>query len=128
MPTWTHEELSRIGAADGLQIQIRRRDGTLRNPITIWVARQGDDLFVRSAYGPTNPWYRHAMASGSGRIRAGGIERDVSFAEAPPDAQAAIDAAYHAKYDRYGERIVGTVVGPEAHPVTVRLVPESVED
>jgi hypothetical protein len=35
--------------------------------------------------------------------------------------QAAIDAAYHAKYDRYGRRILGAVVGDAAHPVTVRL-------
>ena len=32
-------------------------------------------------------------------------------------------AAYHAKYDRYGPRIVGSVVGPNAEAVTIRLVP-----
>jgi hypothetical protein len=31
--------------------------------------------------------------------------------------------AYHAKYDRYGPGIVGSVVGPEAYAVTIRLVP-----
>ena len=36
-----------------------------------------------------------------------------------------IDAAYHAKYDRYGPEIVGTVVGSQAHDVTIRLVPRS---
>jgi hypothetical protein len=36
-----------------------------------------------------------------------------------------IDAAYHAKYDRYGPQIVGTVVGPEAEAVTIRLVSAS---
>jgi hypothetical protein len=63
------------------------------------------------------------MASGRGRIRAGGVEREVTFADAAPDAHAAIDAAYHAKYDRYGPGIVATVVGPDAAAVTVRLVP-----
>jgi hypothetical protein len=38
---------------------------------------------------------------------------------------AGIDAAYHAKYDRYGPAIVGTVVGPEAEAVTIKLVPRS---
>jgi hypothetical protein len=47
----------------------------------------------------------------------------VSFAQASPDAQDDIDAAYHAKYDRYGPRIVGSVTGPDARHVTVRLVP-----
>jgi hypothetical protein len=33
-----------------------------------------------------------------------------------------IDAAYHhAKYDRYGPRIVGSVTGRDTHPLTVRL-------
>ena len=34
-----------------------------------------------------------------------------------------IDAAFHAKYDRYGPRIVATVVGPDAAKVTLRLQP-----
>ena len=34
-----------------------------------------------------------------------------------------IDAAYHAKYDRYGPQIVGTVVGPGVVETTIRLVP-----
>ena len=89
----------------------------------MWVVRVGDDLYVRSAYGRDNPWYRRAVGSGAGRIRAGGVERDVIFAEAATGAHPAIDAAYHAKYDRYGPRIVGSVVGPEAHRVTIRLMP-----
>jgi len=32
-----------------------------------------------------------------------------------------IDDAFHTKYARYGPRIVGTVVGPEAASVTLRL-------
>jgi hypothetical protein len=36
--------------------------------------------------------------SPTGRIRAGGIERDVTFEDSTtPDAHAAIDGAYHAK-------------------------------
>jgi hypothetical protein len=51
------------------------------------------------------------------------VERDVAFADAAPDAHAGIDAAYHAKYDRYGPAIVGSVVGADAAPATIRLVP-----
>jgi hypothetical protein len=78
----------------------------------------------RSAYGTDNPWFRRATASGTGRIRAGGVERDVSFETAAANAYAQIDAAYHVKYDRYGPQIVGTVVGDRAAPTTLRLVPE----
>ena len=120
---WTDEELRRIGDATELELASARRTERLRPYVTMWVVRAGDELYVRSAYGPENPWYRRAMASGRGRIRAGGVERDVTFADAAPDVHAAIDAAYHAKYDRYGPRIVGTVVGPQAEAVTVRLVP-----
>ncbi len=123
MANWTDDELRRVGGATELELASARADGTLRPPVTMWVVRAADELYVRSAYGPENPWYRRAMASGRGRIRAGGVEREVTFADAAPDAHAAIDAAYHAKYDRYGPTIVATVVGPDAEAVTVRLVP-----
>jgi hypothetical protein len=125
--TWTDDELRRVGAAAELQIASRRDDGSLRPYVTIWTVRAGDDLYVRSAYGSGNPWFRRATASGSGRIRAGGVERDVTFtaaSELDVATQGAVDAAYHAKYDRYGPQIVGTVTGPHAAPVTLRLVPQ----
>jgi hypothetical protein len=123
MTTWNDEELTRLGGADELGIASQRPDGTLRPYVTIWTVRAGDELYVRSAYGSDNPWFRRARASGAGRIRAGGLERDVTFAAAAPDAHPGIDAAYHAKYDRYGPAIVGSVVGDEAAPVTIRLLP-----
>ena len=123
MTGWKMEELARIGDATELQIASLRPDGTVRPYVTIWVVRTGHDLYVRSAYGTDNPWFRRAKASGAGRIRAGGLERDVTFTEVAPEAHAAIDAAYHAKYDRHGPRIVGTVVGPQVEAVTIRLLP-----
>jgi hypothetical protein len=125
MTRWTEDELTTIGRAEQLQIASTRPDGSLRPYVTIWVVRAGDDLYVRSAYGSTNPWFVRARSSGNGRIRAGGIEYDVTFTEAAPDAHAAIDAAYHAKYDRYGPAIVGTVVGKRVEAVTIRLLPRS---
>jgi hypothetical protein len=125
MTAWTADELDRVGRAEELKVSSVRPDGSLRPFVTIWAVRVGDDLYIRSAYGANNGWYRRATASGTGRIRAGGVERDVTFADADPDVHAAIDEAYHAKYDRYGPAIVGTVVGPQAAEVTVRLVPRT---
>jgi hypothetical protein len=125
---WTEQELRRIGDATELQISSRRRDGSLRPYVTIWTVRAGDHLYVRSARGASNPWFRRATASRAGRIRAGGIERDVVFSpasEIDPTALASVDAAYHAKYDRYGPQIVGTVTGVPAGPVTLRLDPDT---
>ena len=99
------------------------RPGSTIGFVTMWVVRVGDDLYVRSAGGPDRAWYRRAIASGRGTIRAGGVERDVTFANVETADGEAIDAAYHAKYDRYGPEIVGSVVGPAAHGVTIRLVP-----
>ena len=122
---WSNEDLARIGRAEELQLASRRSDGSLRPWVTVWVVRVRDDLFVRSAYGQENPWYRRATASGTGRMRAGGVECDVTFATAEDAVQNGVDAAYHAKYDRYGPRIVGSVTGPDAHAVTVRLEPRT---
>jgi hypothetical protein len=117
--TWTDDELRHVGAATVLQIATRRDDGSLRPYVTIWTVQAGDHLYVRSAYGADNRWFRRATVSGSGRIRAGGIERDVIFT---PVSE--LDAAYHAKYSSYGPQIVGTVTGARAAPVTLRLVPQ----
>ena len=125
MSDWTEDELSRIGGATELQVSSTRQDGTLRPYVTIWGVRAGDELYVRSAYGTENGWFRRAKASGTGRVRAGGVERDVTFNAPAPDVHKAIDAAYHAKYDRYGPSIVGTVVGEDAIPATLRLVPRT---
>lgn len=89
MSGWTPDELRRIGQAEELGITSRKPDGTLRRYVTIWVVRAGDDLYVRSAYGSDNPWYRHAITSGEGRIRAVGVEKDVTFAGASDDDQQA---------------------------------------
>jgi len=125
---WTDDELRRIGSTEELELASNRPGGSFRPYVSMWVVRAGQDLYVRSAYGADNPWYRRATASGIGRIRAGAIERNVTFASTTPDAHAAIDAAYHAKYDRYGPRIVGSVVGTAAHSLTLRLVPRPADD
>ena len=123
MTEWSADDLGRIGAAEELQISSRRADGSLRPYVTIWVVRDGDALYVRSAYGANNGWFRRARTSGTGRTRAGGVERDVTFADADPATSAGIDRAYHSKYDRHGPAIVGTVVGPQVAALTIRLLP-----
>jgi hypothetical protein len=120
---WTADDLDRVGRAEELRLASYRPDGTLRPAATIWVVRVGDDLVVRSAYGPGNGWFRRAQAAGRGRVEAGGVTKDVRFVAADPDAHDAVDAAYHAKYDRHGPRIVGTVVGAQVVDVTLRLEP-----
>ena len=125
MTGWTTEDLSRVGEAEEIKLATIRADGSLRPYVTMWVVRANDELYVRSAYGPDNPWFRRARASGAGRIQAGGLERDVTFAEPSAGVHPALDSAYHAKYDRFGPKIVGTVVGPQTEAVTIRLLPRT---
>jgi hypothetical protein len=123
MTAWTEDELTRIDRSEELEVSSYRSDGTLRPYVTIWTVRTGDDVFIRSAYGRENGWFRRALTRGRGRIRAGGVEADVDFEEPADEVHAAVDAAYHAKYDRHGPAIVGTVTGPHAVGETLRLVP-----
>lgn len=122
MSTWTNDELDRIGEAEELEIASVRRDGTLRKPVTIWVVRHGDDLYVRSVYGRTSTWFRGARARHEGHIRAGGVEKDVRLVETD-DLNDEIDAAYRSKYHRYAESIVGSIVSSEARDAMLKLVP-----
>jgi hypothetical protein len=123
MTGWTSDELTRIGTATELQLASARRDGTLGKPRTIWVVRVGDDLYVRSMYGRTGGWFPATQARHQGHIRAGGVDKDVTFTDADPGLNDQIDAAYRDKYRRYGERIVGGVVNPGARAATIKLVP-----
>ena len=53
MTAWRSNEISSIGSADELDLASLRLDGTLRNPVTIWVVRHGEDLYVRPVNGRT---------------------------------------------------------------------------
>ena len=119
----TSTELGKIGRTDELEIQSRRRDGRLRTPVTIWVARVGDDLFVRSVNGRESGWFRGTQERHEGRIKAGGVEKDVTFEDADPSVNEDVDRAYREKYRRYAASIVKTVLTPQARAATLRLVP-----
>lgn len=125
MTAWTSDELTRIGTAEELEIASLRRDGTLRNPVTIWVVRLGDDLYVRSWRGRTSAWFRGTQVRHEGRIWAGGVEKDVTFVEeADRDINDQIDTAYRTKYRHYAQYVT-PMVAPEARAATIKLVPRS---
>ncbi|HVN59774.1 MAG TPA: DUF2255 family protein [Gaiellaceae bacterium] len=124
MSAWTSGELDRIGAAEELELASVRRDGTLRDPVTMWVVRHGDELYVRSVNGRGSSWFRGAQTRHEAHIRAGGVDRDVLLVETD-DATDELDAAYRTKYRRYAASIVDSIVSPEARAATLRLVPST---
>ena len=125
MSEWTSDELTRVGNAEELQIASVRPDGTHRKPVTIWVARDGDSLYVRSVKGPSSAWFRGTQDKHEGRIRAGGVEKDVTFVNADHAMDDKVDAAYRAKYRRYAGNILNSVLTPQARSATLQLVPRS---
>jgi hypothetical protein len=80
MPAWTSGELDTIGTAEELKLASVRRDGTLRRPVTMWVVRDGDDLYIRSVNGRGSSWFRGAQTTPPGahhrRRRREGLKPD----------------------------------------------------
>jgi hypothetical protein len=123
MTIWTSNELNQIGNAEELQIASLRADGTLRKPVIIWVVRVDNDLYVRSANGRSGSWFRSLQTKSAGHIRAGGVEKDVTFVEeADPQVNDQIDAAYLSKYRRYPQ-YVSPMVTPDVRAATIKFVP-----
>jgi hypothetical protein len=124
MTAWTSDELKKIEEADELDLSSLRLDGTLRNAVTMWVVRVGDDLYVSAVKGRTGPWFRGVLTQHAGHIRSGGVGKDVTFVE---EADAAInqqiDAVYREKYGRYPKEYVDACLTPEARAATIKLVP-----
>jgi hypothetical protein len=125
MTDWTREELEQIAAADELQLASEQPDGTLRKPVTIWVVRLGDDVYVRSVNGRTSHWFRGTEDLHQGHVRAGGVDKDVRFVEPAEDINDEIETAYRTKYQRYGAGLVDPLFTPDARAATLELVPRS---
>ena len=124
MTTWTNDELKKIGTAEELQIASLRQDGTLRNLVTIWVVRVGDELYVRSVNGRNSTWFRGVQTRHEGHIRAGGVDKDVVFVEeSDSNINDQIDFAYATKYRRYAASIISHINGSDARAATIKLVP-----
>jgi hypothetical protein len=124
MSKWPSDELNQIGDAEEVQISSLKRDGTLGKPVTTWVVRHGDFLYVRSVKGARGNWFRGVQERHEGRITGGGLQRDVAFVDAK-DVGEELDAAYRTKYQRYAGAILNSVLTLGARSATLQLVPRS---
>lgn len=125
MASWTPAQLDEIDTRDELSIATRRPDGTLRRPVTIWMVRVGDDLFVRAARGAATGWNRRAHEAGAGRVTIGSvIELEAAFEPGDRALDQAISDAYDAKYDgRYPRQYIDPVISAASLPTTLRVIP-----
>lgn len=91
----------------------------------IWAVRLGDDIYVRSVNGRTSDWFRGVQTRYEGHIRAGGVDKDVTFVEvSDADINDQIDAAYATKYRRYAS-IIPSINDPKARAATIKLLPRN---
>jgi hypothetical protein len=124
---WPPDELERIGAAEELRIATQRADGTLRRAVPIWVVSAGGQVYVRTWYRRDSGWFGHAVDSRRARIAVPGLEADIVIEDVGDDQaelRAGVDAAYRAKYGRYGGTSVDRMVADDAAATTLRLIPD----
>ena len=127
MASWTQHDLERIGAADELQLASLKEDGTRRMPVTIWVVRVGEELYVRAYRGRETGWFRQTQRLPEGYIVAGGVTKEVTLEDASSDEALnhEIDVAYQSKYRKYSATYVDPMIAPPARATTLKLVPSA---
>ncbi|MDT5003266.1 MAG: hypothetical protein QOJ24_442 [Mycobacterium sp.] len=125
MSGWTTNQLERISGAQEMRIAGRRRDGSLRKPVIVWMVLIGDDLYTRSVNGAGAAWFRGTRVRHQGHISAGGVDVDVDFLDVDEDAiDDAVDAAYRSKYEQYPSP-VAAITSPPARATTLKFVPHA---
>lgn len=124
-PTAAARVLDLFGSAEEIEISTRRVDGTLRGYAPIWVVAVDGGLYVRSYHGTAGAWYRHATRHPFGAIRFGTHQVEVTFAPAARDIRTTIDAAYRAKYARYGDSYLQPMLAESAVAATLRVTPQN---
>ncbi|BDH55736.1 DUF2255 family protein [Tsukamurella sp. PLM1] len=109
--------------AQEIEISSYRKDGTLRRWVPIWSVPVGDAVYVRSAFGVDGGWYKWARITGVARVRANGLEADVTLVpDTTDEVQRLVDEGFETKY-RGGADALRTMVTEPARSATVRLDP-----
>ena len=124
MPAWKTEDLNRIADAEEIAVTATNEDGSPRDPVTVWVVRDGHDLYVRSFKGPGGAWYRSVSERPEGEVGTDGVQKNVTFTVVDDEAlNDTVDAAYRAKYQRFGPGYLDPMTSDQARGTTRRLDP-----
>lgn len=124
MPAWKSEDLTRIADSEEITVTATNENGSLRKPVTIWVVREGHELYVRSFKGRDGAWFRSVSERPEGRVSADGTDKEVTFTAVLDSAlNDTIDAAYRAKYKRFGAEYLDPMTSDEVRTTTQRLEP-----
>jgi hypothetical protein len=122
MTAWTPDQLQKIEQTPDLYVAPFREDGTTYGTLTqTWALVVDGKVYVRAANGQDSRWYQAAISQKAGRVRVSGTLYDVTFEAAGTDDEAAIDAAYEAKYP--GSSAVPVMQGAGPKSASVRISP-----
>ena len=126
MPSaWSAAELAAVDESDELHIVVRRPDGSLRPAVPIWVVSAAGHIYVRTWYRRDSGWFGRVLTARRARITVGAMVADVVVEDVgvgSPELRVRVDAAYRAKYARYGAATAGRMISDEAAAATLRLV------
>lgn len=122
MSNWNTNQLTAIENNADLYVAPLRADGkTYGTDTQTWALVVDGNVYVRAANGTDSTWYQAAISQGAGRVRVGGEYVEVTFADAGTENEAAIDAAYEAKYP--GSSAVPIMQGAGPKAASVRISP-----
>jgi hypothetical protein len=120
MSQWSTDQLTKIADTADLYVSPFREDGTtFGTPTQTWALVVDGRVYVRAANGQKSRWYQAAISQKAGRVRVAGTFYDVTFADAGTEDEAAIDAAYEAKYPGSSAVPIMQGAGPKSASVAI---------
>jgi hypothetical protein len=120
MATYREDELALLAAAR--EVVIETRSGSRAYRTVVWVAVDGDDVFLRSVRGESGRWYQRVLVDPAVALDAGGTRiegRVVPAADAVSLEQAS--SGFRRKYPKSGS--LDAMLAPAVLDTTLRLEP-----
>lgn len=116
----TEEEIAQIAQKDDFHIAPYREDGvSYGTPTWIWSVMVDNKLYVRAYYGTDSRWYQAAIRQKTGKIKAAGMVKEVSFEAVSGSINERVDKAYREKYS--GSPYLKSMISERARAATVRV-------
>jgi hypothetical protein len=117
--TFDPDVLERFRREKEVHVETSRGDEIHRT--IIWVAVDGDEVFIRSVRGPRGRWYRELKASGTGALVLKDRRIPIRAVVATKAGIERCSRALRAKYRPGGS--LNSMLRPETLPTTLRVGP-----
>ena len=119
--SFAREDLALLGQTAEVEIETQAPVGPAHRTV-VWIAVDGDDVFVRSYRGASARWYREVVANPGVAIHVAGRRLTATATSAAdPESVERVSRALVRKYA--GDPAVRAMVAPETLPTTLRLLP-----